>query len=230
MTPVSRRTLTDRVSEAMLDIITVERLSTGDSLPPAGELAKRFDVSVVVVREAVAQLAGRGVLSRRQGREPTVALPGTELLSATLAMHARHDKIPNEDFLLCRAALECEAASLAATHGQRDARALALKPALASLRTSTTAVGITDADLALHIAIADLSGNRALAVILTSLRDVIRQDIGARTRRSDSLSQAYSLDLHDQIVSAIIDGDSHGARIAMVNHFDVVLPGFRENH
>lgn len=230
MTAVSRRTLTDQVSEALLELIASENLTTGDPLPSAGELAGRFDVSVVVVREAVAQLAGRGVLSRRQGREPTVALPGTELLSETLAMHARHDKIPSADFLLCRAALECEAAVLAATRGARADRALALEPALDRLRASQTARDVTEADLALHIAIADLSGNRALAVILTTLRDVVRHDISTRTRGPDSSSHAHSLQAHGAVVSSIIDGDPIRARQAMVEHFGTVLPGFRKSY
>jgi len=67
-------------------------------------------------------------------------------------------------------------------------------------------------------------------VILTSLRDVIRRDISTRTSRPRDPSQADSLAHHDEIVNSIIDGDPHRARKAMANHFDIVLPGFLENH
>jgi GntR family transcriptional regulator, transcriptional repressor for pyruvate dehydrogenase complex len=230
VTPVSRRTLTDQVSEAMLEIITEEGLSPGDPMPPAGALARRFDVSIVVVREAVAQLAGRGVLSRRQGREPIVATPGTDLLADTLVRHARHDKISSHDFLLCRAALECEAASLAAARDDRKTRAQALEAPLARLARSKTARAITEGDLGLHLAIANLSGNRAVAVILTSLHDVIRRDISTRIRRPYEPSQADSLGHHEEIVKSIVDGDPRRARKAMASHFDVVLPGFLDEH
>jgi len=230
MTAVSRRTLTDQVSDELLKIITVQGLGPGDLLPAAGELSKRFDVSIVVVREAVAQLAGRGVLSRRQGREPIVALPGTKLLADTLVQHARHDKISSADFTLCRAALECEAAPLAALQGTRATRAGVLEPALTALRVSKTSHASTEADLALHIAIADLCANRALAVILTSLHDVIRRDISTRTREPSAPAQASSYADHVAVVEAIIDGDPRRARKAMASHFDVVLPGFLETH
>jgi GntR family transcriptional regulator, transcriptional repressor for pyruvate dehydrogenase complex len=226
MSTVSRRTLTDQVTEALLKLIADEGLTTGDSLPPAGVLAARFDVSSVVIREAVAQLAGRGVLSRRQGREPTVALPGAEILAEILTMHGRQENIPNRDFLVCRAVLEVQAAALAAAHGDTTSRAAALDPALEQLRAARARQAVVEADLALHLAVAELSGNRALKVILTSLVDVISAEIAQRTRGEKERQRLTSLSDHELIVAAIVDGDAPAARRAMIQHFEGPLPGF----
>jgi len=221
----SRRTLTDQVSDALLKIIVEEEMATGDSLPPAGELARRFDVSTVVVREAVAQLAGRGIVSRRQGREPIVTLPGSEVLAEILLLHGRQERIPSSDFLACRAALEVQAAVLAARRGQESARAAALEPPLEALRAANEPTQIVQADLALHLAIVDLSGNRALRLILLSLVDVISTEITVRTRREDQEQRRRSVRDHAAIVSAIVSGDVSSARRTMAEHFDVALLG-----
>jgi GntR family transcriptional regulator, transcriptional repressor for pyruvate dehydrogenase complex len=226
MATVSRRTLTDQVSEALLQLIADEGLSTGDSLPPAGVLAARFDVSSVVVREAVAHLAGRGVLIRRQGREATVALPGAQILAEILTLHGRQEKIPYSDFLVCRAALEMQAAALAAEQSDATSRAATLKPALDQLRSATAGEALVEADVALHLAIAELSGNRALKVILTSLVDVISTEISQRTRGDKAHQRVSSLHDHERVVEAIVDGDPASARRAMALHFEVTLPRF----
>lgn len=226
MSTVSRRTLADQVSEALLELIVDEGLSTGDPLPAAGVLASRFDVSSVVIREAVAQLAGRGVLTRRQGREATVALPGAQILSEILTMHGRQENIPHRDFLVCRAALELQAAVLAAHHGDAASRAAALQPGLERLRSARVHSAVVQADLALHLAIAELSGNRALKVILTSLVDVISIEIAERTRGDKEKKRLASLNDHVSIVQAIVDGDATSARRSMAQHFEVALPGF----
>ena len=66
---LSRRSLADQVADALIDLILKEGLQEGDSLPSTAELSERFGVSRTVVREALAALAGRGILSRSQGRE-----------------------------------------------------------------------------------------------------------------------------------------------------------------
>ena len=113
-TAIVRRSLTDLVADGISDIIETEGLTEGSFLPSTGELARRFAVSSVVVREAIAQLAGQGVLRRRQGREAVVSLPGPEALTTTLTIQAKHGRISADDILHCRVALETQAAILAA--------------------------------------------------------------------------------------------------------------------
>ncbi len=226
MTAVSRTTLTDRVVDAILDLIIESNLTAGDPLPSSTELARRFDVSVIVVREGLASLAGRGILNRRQGREAIVAVPGSEMLSSTLSMRARHDQISLEEFLHCRAALETHAASLAAARGDRHEREAALQPALERMAMAKGRNDLNAADLDFHTAVAELANNRALTLILSSLQAVIASELYIRTRGQNGKCRSTTIEDHRRVAEAIIDGDRKGASEAMVQHFQVALPDF----
>lgn len=224
MTAVSRQPLTDQVSDALVKLIADEDLRSGSALPSTGELAKRFDVSVIVVREAIAHLAGRGLLLRRQGRETRVSLPGPQILADGMSVHAQQGDIPISDFLVCRAALEVQAAALAAVRHDASYRQNALEPSMSALRSASTHETFTTADLELHLAIASVSENAALVMILTSLHDVIRLELARRTRRDKAVQRSESLVRHELVVRAIVEGDPAMARQAMANHFRLVVP------
>ena len=228
MSTISRQTLTDRVADAVLDLIFEDGLAEGDSLPSSGDLAKRFDVSVVVVREALATLAGRGVLLRRQGRESVVAMPGHELMSSTMRLRAKQELISMEEFLDCRAALEVHAAALAAATGTPDERDALLRPALGAMREVTRRPeALIDADLDFHMHVAELSGNRALALILASLRSVIREELARRTEGASADERRRSVERHAGVADAIVAGDPGAAAAAMQAHFEHALKDLR---
>jgi DNA-binding transcriptional regulator YhcF (GntR family) len=96
-TSLSRRSLADQVADALAQYILEEGLQEGDSLPSTAELAERFDVSRTVVREALADLAGRGVLTRSQGRESIVATPGSSELTSLLQFRLRRSDMATDD-------------------------------------------------------------------------------------------------------------------------------------
>src|SRR5437868_2700937 len=69
-------TLASRVADSLVAFILEEGLKEGNPLPATADLAERYGVSRTVVREAIADLAGRGILVRSQGKESIVAMPG----------------------------------------------------------------------------------------------------------------------------------------------------------
>jgi len=64
----ARRTLVDRVREALLADLFSSVYTAGDQLPNEGELAERFDCSRATIREAVRGLVDGGYLVRRHGK------------------------------------------------------------------------------------------------------------------------------------------------------------------
>ncbi|NNC01131.1 FadR family transcriptional regulator, partial [Corallococcus exiguus] len=58
----SRIKLSDAVLHRLTDLILERALKPGDSLPSESELARSFDVSKPVIREALRQLAVMGVV------------------------------------------------------------------------------------------------------------------------------------------------------------------------
>ena len=59
--------LSDKVTEAILEMIASNQLRPGDLLPPERELGRQFGVSRTVIREAVRALAAKGLLEVRSG-------------------------------------------------------------------------------------------------------------------------------------------------------------------
>ena len=218
---LSRRSLADQVTDALTDLIVAERLQDGDSLPSTAELSERFGVSRTVVREAIAALAARGVLSRSQGRECVVATPGTDELSKLLRFRIRRDEVDLRDILDTRLALETMAARLAAHRaGDKDKKVLAER--LEELAAARTEQAFHEADVLLHRSIAEASGNRLVVLLLDALVDFLgavrRQASRNRKSRSEGLEPV--VEQHRRIVRAVTAGKAAAAEAAMREHIE----------
>ncbi|MDO8210052.1 FadR/GntR family transcriptional regulator [Conexibacter sp. CPCC 206217] len=221
MATLPRSSLSDQAAEAILVLIDDERLGAGDPVPPAGELARRFGVSVVVVREAIAALAGRGILVRSQGRGTVVGRPGAEILDSILRVRMRQDGIAVDEFQQCRAALEAQSAALAASVDDATARATALSPALDAMRAAQSLDAFREADLDFHLALAQLAGNHALVLLLEALNTVVSHSLGQLWRRVAGRADALrrTVGHHQRIADAVAAGDRDAAVRAMAVHF-----------
>ena len=80
-------TATSVVAEALARIVLTE-MSPGTSLPSEGDLATRFEVSRLTVREAVKMLAGRGLLDVGRGRR------AADFPAALLTRRERASEVP----------------------------------------------------------------------------------------------------------------------------------------
>src|ERR1700712_5979415 len=83
-------TATAIVAEALAQMVLGE-LSPGTSLPSEGDLATRYGVSRLTVREAVKMLAGRGLLDVGRGRRAVVKEPDGVGFSDFLSTVIRND-------------------------------------------------------------------------------------------------------------------------------------------
>jgi DNA-binding FadR family transcriptional regulator len=230
---ISHASLADQAASAVLELIRESTLSEGDALPSSRELGERFNVSIVVMREALADLAARGIIRRRQGRESVVALPSHELISSILDFRAYLEGIHAYEFQSCRAGLEIRAAKLAARHGDASIRKELLDPLIDGMRQAYTMEKFNEYDLAFHMAIAHLSGNRAIELLLASLNDLVRSSLDATYHRMRSRAGKRGIDKalgnHERIAREIILGDESGAARAMEEHFAYFLADIRGN-
>lgn len=220
------RSLADQVADAILTMILTDEIGLGEPLPPARVLAERFDVSIVVVREALAALGSRGVLSRRQGREAVIALPEYDLLGSLLHVRAHLDDISSAEFQALRESIEVEAARLAAFSRYPGKRAV-LEPHLRGMIEESGVVSNRiDHDLAFHLSIATLSGNRAIELMLNALHELIRRQMrvadSAVKDRAGARGLELSLATHERMFVAVVDGDIDGAMNAVHDHFHLI--------
>ncbi|HVL82330.1 MAG TPA: GntR family transcriptional regulator [Actinomycetota bacterium] len=220
--PVRFRSLADQAADAVLKMIVDRELAEGDPLPSSGELARTYGVSVLVIREALAGLSSLGVLQRRQGRESVVAAPSSDILSSVLRVWAHLEGIEVDEFLVARASLETRAAALAAAAPDAARKREALDVPLHGMRRARSERDFNDHDVAFHIAVASLSGNRAIALVLEAMHEVIRSFMDVTYRRAhtrDRRAVEIALGHHEDIAAAIVAGDPEAAAEAMTTHF-----------
>jgi GntR family transcriptional repressor for pyruvate dehydrogenase complex len=224
---IPHRSLSDQAADAVLELILDQKLKEGEPLPPSAELADRLGVSLIVMREALASLAARGVLYRRQGRESVVALPDHELVGSILRVRASLEDIGIDEFQAARSALEAQAAGLAAAEPDLERRRAILEP-LEAMRVAKNEKSFNENDLAFHMAIAGMSGNRAIELLLASLNAIVRMTVETSykrvRRREGPAGIAQALKNHQKIADAIVAGDSAAAIAAMSRHFEFVNP------
>lgn len=212
-------TLVVQVAEALRHAILGGEYKPGDKLPSEARLTETHGVSRTVVREAIAALRSDGLVEPKRGAgvfvlEP-VATPGLPFQNID---HARISSII--ELLELRAAVEVEAAGLAATRRSPAQEEAIMDRHRAVGDCIANGVSTSAADFALHTAIAEATNNpRFIEFMALMGQNAIPR--AALTGASGDASAAYLSQLHEEhgrIVAAISNGDVDGAREAMRTH------------
>lgn len=228
---LQRVSLVDQTIDALLELIRDRGLRENDSLPSTAELAASLDVSRPVVREAIAELSGQGLLSRRQGRETLIALPDSAQFERILRLRFAIRGQAMEDLQDFREVIEVAAARLAA-----ERSTLPDLIELTSLHNAMKGAGSEDArhriDQDFHREIARISGNDMLLLtlegitpLMVDLRRRAWAGWAASGRGVEPLFQA-----HAEILERIRERDPKGAAEAMAAHLAQASEGLRSGH
>ncbi|MEV5972095.1 GntR family transcriptional regulator [Streptomyces sp. NPDC051921] len=196
-----RTSLVDSVVEQLRAQLAEGEWAVGDRIPTEHELAQLLGVGRNTVREAVRVLVHSGLLESRQGNGTFVRSTADP---AAVLQGVRHAGA--RDVLELRAALEAEAARLAAV--RRDTHdLLRLRAALATLREEGDRDA--DADLAFHLAVVEATHNTAFREVYrffsTQVHEVLVDGLG------DRAMPPVDIDLHEAVVVAIENGDAEAA-------------------
>lgn len=165
--------LTDVVTEQLLQLLKDEGLTEGDSIPPTADLATRFNVSRTVVREAIAELTGKGVLRRQQGREGTVAVPGGDHLRHIFQSRIGAEQVSFGQLQDFREVLEVGSARMAARHATMGDIAR-LSDLLHEMRNASNDTEMLQADVDFHRAIAYVA-NPLFGLVLDGLSPLLME-------------------------------------------------------
>src|SRR5581483_2357872 len=116
--------LSEQVVEELQRMVKEEYAEPGSRLPREAELAERFQVSRIVVREAMKILEDRGVVEVRAGRGTLTVAPRPDRVKLSLLRLFRDQPIPTlsemESMLELRQVLEEMSASLAAVRATEE--------------------------------------------------------------------------------------------------------------
>jgi len=214
--------IVDQISRMVRD----GSLRPGDRLPPERQLAEEFGVSRAAVREALSALGLMGLIEVRQGEGTFVRNVTEEALVNPMALLVAmvRDEELGLDMLEVRAALEAEAAYLAAQRREPEdlvAMEEALEEMEAALRTGDLAA---EADWKFHHAVASASGNGVLLQIMRTLSESMQESI---VRFRTQLLRIPDMDTslvaeHQGILDAIRDQQPILAHDRMRSHIERV--------
>jgi len=214
---MSDRRLYKSVAKQILALIEVGEFAPGSRLPGERDLAERFGVSRVVVREAEISLETLGHIEVRTGSGAYVLERPEGLLGA---------KVPDVgplELTEARAVFEGESAALAAP--------IISEEDIAKLYASVEAMArdagaeADEADKEFHLTIAHASGNAAIIHVIETLwkmREESQHRHGVY-KRVCSQDSSFRTQEHSAIVDALKARDAIAARAAMRQHFTRLL-------
>ncbi|PTQ08281.1 GntR family transcriptional regulator [Sphingomonas oleivorans] len=213
------RRLFQDIAERIVSLINEGVFPPGSRLPGERELAERFGVSRVTIREAEIALqatgkirikTGAGVYVSEQAGSAEEQLPAVSAFELTEA----------------RSLFESEAAALAAPIISEEAlgRLDHLLDQMASDGAGDDDRS-TEADRDFHMAIASASGNRAIIHVIKMLWRLRMELPEVRNTHAAVCEHdgGARFDEHRQIVEALRSRDSQAARLAMRQHFNRLL-------
>jgi DNA-binding FadR family transcriptional regulator len=215
--PVRAGNAFEETVERLLQTIRLGIVAPGGRLPAEREMAARFKVSRVTVREAIRALQQAGYIESHRGRYGgtfvTRALPRPG--RRNLKQLAREMGGMLEDALTMRYVVEVGAAEAAALRPLADRDRDYLRERLAE----TAAAGLADYrryDSRLHLAIAESAGSPSLTSAVAESRVRVNELLDAIPLLVRNI--AHSNEQHAEVVAAILAGDAGGARRAMAEH------------
>jgi GntR family transcriptional repressor for pyruvate dehydrogenase complex len=204
--------LSEQVVSEIEKMISEEFPLPGLKLPKEADLAQRFGVSRIVIREAVKILEDRGLIEARAGRGTCTRAPSPDKVKESLLRLFRGQPIPSMDEMDCllelRGVLEETAAGLAAERATGEDIA-EIAAALGAMNRGGSEQLTIEADLRFHGAIARATHNRYFEMVLQPLMQVLAQQV--------KLTNSYRVgqDLHEAVYRAILKRNAGAARKAV---------------
>ena len=216
------------VADDLARLILAE-MTPGTSLPSEAELAARYEVSRLTIRESVKLLEGRGLLEIAKGRRAVVREPHGAAFTDFLTSVLRYDPKGLFDLMEVRVALEVHSATLAAKRASRAGTA-AIEHAVQAMRDAVSQSGdwpseeqemyFHNQDLAFHEAVALASGNRVLGYLFEGMAPALREGFTVRQRGNEQRGHTVmdTITGHERILECIKSGNGRAAGEAMRLH------------
>ncbi|HEY4241009.1 MAG TPA: FadR/GntR family transcriptional regulator [Kofleriaceae bacterium] len=220
--PVEKQRVAEEIAEQLRGLILNGQYPPGAKLPPERELSKRLRVNRASLREALKKLEHLGLVRIRQGDGTRVQnfmeTGGIELVQHLLPLAGGKPELIR-DLLEFRRIFGRELARLAATRWkvvtpEATGVGLAKLRALADRADHVTAaIELFDLDFDFYVAVAQLSGNQVMLLLINTVRDGVRGFLPLLANLAapgDAVRKH-----HRELIAAIEKGDANNAgRIA----------------
>jgi GntR family transcriptional regulator, transcriptional repressor for pyruvate dehydrogenase complex len=210
--PVEKQRVAEEVAEQLRGLILGGQYPPGSKLPPERELSKRLRVNRASLREALKKLEHLGLVRIRQGDGTRVQnfmeTGGIELVQHLLPLAGGKPELIR-DLLEFRRIFGRELARLAAARS-KDGDGIAKLRALADRAdTVAGALELFDLDFDFYVAVAQMSGNQVMLLLINTVRDGVR---GFMPLLANLAAPGDTVRKHHRdLIAAIEKGDLNGA-------------------
>ena len=224
--------LSSAVTRQIEKLILRGILRPGERLPSERELADRLGVSRPSLREAVAELQDKGLLTSRAGAGIFVAdVLGGAFSEALVRLFASHEEAVF-DYLSFRRDLEGLAAERAARMAS-DTDLAVVAEIFAKMETAhakTNPAEEAQLDAEFHMAILEASHNVIMLHMMRSMFQLLREGVfyNRQIMFKQRTTRQSLLDQHRAIHDALQARDPEAAKRAVVTHLDFVTSCLRQ--
>jgi GntR family transcriptional repressor for pyruvate dehydrogenase complex len=223
---VTPEKLSTAVTRQIEKLILRGILRPGERLPSERELAEKLGVSRPSLREAVAELQDKGLLTSRAGAGIFVAdVLGSAFSPALIRLFADHDEAVF-DYIAFRRDLEGlaaeRAARLASDTDLRVVQTVFEKMEAAHTKRSPKTEAELDAEF--HMAIIEASHNVVMLHMMRSMFQLLQEGVfyNRQVMFKQRTTRGALLDQHRAINAALQARDGEAARAAVTAHLDYV--------
>lgn len=217
---LSRTNLSQQVADHLEEVILSSPTSrVSEKLPSEMALAKQYNVSRPIIREAMKLLQERGLLTLKNGSGAYVTRPETDTVMNAVSRIMQVDNISAEELTQMRGILELSSVDLAVQY-ITDEQIQEMREILSSFAdTSLPLKQRVSLDEAFHIAIAKAGKNNLLVMFITVLTSLLREYMGKGILVDGGVEDAIKR--HWEIFYALEKRDAKAAHKAMVDHLRV---------
>ena len=233
-TPVQPEKLSTAVTRQIEKLILRGILRPGERLPSERELSERLGVSRPSLRDAVAELQEKGLLTTKAGAGIYVAnVLGSAFSDALVNLFANHREAV-ADYVSFRKDLEGLAAERAARHASdtdlRVVQTIFYKMEAAHQKRDPSDEARLDADF--HLSIIEASHNVVMLHMMRSMYQLLQQGVfyNRQTMFKQRTTREMLLDQHRAINDALQNRDPAGARAAVEAHLSYVAQSLSDQH
>lgn len=222
VSPIIRTSLSDKIIEQIIDLISRKVLKPGQRLPSEKELCKRFGVGRTSIREALRSLAVVGILDGRVGEGTFVSKNNQRYFERNLHWGLLLDRKKVEDLIEIRLMLETQTAFSAAQKATQT-NLESMQETILGMKVSIDKPSqYLEFDLKFHLLVAEATQNSILYHLVTMTRSYLQEwikeslddpsTVKARIRAESSIQE------HQEILEAITIHQAEKALKAMREH------------
>lgn len=218
--------LSHSVSRQIEQLILRGILRPGERLPSERDLSDKLGVSRPSLREAIADLSERGLLTARAGAGVFVAdVIGSVFSPSLIRLFSQHDEALF-DYIAVRRDLEGLAVERAARIGSdTDLRIVdAIFAKMEAAHEKRSAADEAELDARFHLAIIEASHNVIMLHLMRAMYDMLREGVfyNRKVMFKQRTTRASLLDQHRAINAALQARQPEQARAAIEAHLDFV--------